>query len=108
MKYYKSIRINQFDLQKSEVWWLLFIREIPYPLASDSDIMWWQGVCFSPTYAGILTKTDPEAWEECTEEEFIINAEKFSADRISLTHKNGSKILQAKTENSKDPDPKQD
>ena len=104
MKYYKSERINQLDFSKKEMWYILFIKEIPYPLQSPdspTDVMWWLGVLFSPTYAGTMSKTNPDSWVECSEEEFIKNAELFSADRITSTHKNANRILQAKTEKGK-------
>ena len=101
MKYYKSERINQLDFSEKEMWYFLFIKEIPHPLDSSSDVVWWLGIIFSPTYAGTMSKTDPDAWVECSEEEFIENAELLSANRITSTHKNANRILQAKTEKGK-------
>ena len=101
MKYYKSERINQLDFSEKEMWYFLFIKEIPHPLDSSSDVVWWLGIIFSPTYAGTMSKTDPDNWVECSEEEFIENAELLSANRITSTHKNANRILQAKTEKGK-------
>jgi len=102
MKYYKSKRTNAFDLSQQEWWYFLFIKEIPYPLGgADKDVNWWLGICFSPTYAGCIIQSNPDQWEECTEEEYIEAAQEYSADRIEKVHGKSDKLPQAKAGSSK-------
>ena len=105
--YYKTNRHASDNLNNPEVWVFFRLKDVEDPIQPvKGEKTCWLGILFSPRYGGTISTTFPKFWDEVKKKEFIKYATQYSINPIPTRDSSADKLLQAKAEDNKDPDPK--